>query len=257
MTTRTSVSSSRSFGAVARRVLIGGQIALAVVLLIVGGLFLRAFSRAQRVDFGFNPNHLLLVTIDPTLQGYSGDQSDRFQQQLLQRVASLPHVQSATLAGSVPFLSGGSWDLSIDGYIAPDGEKFIDTMTNQVGPQYFTTMQIPLLYGREFTDRETRKSPGVAIVNETFAKRYITPNGDVSKALGHVLRLRDNAPRHIVGVVRDSSSGGAVGTPPPPFFYLPYFEGATPKPPSTCAPSAILPRSFPQSAPRSRPSTPK
>ena len=223
MTTRTSVSSSRSFGAVARRVLIGAQIALSVVLLIVGGLFLRAFSRAQRVDLGFNPNHLLLVTIDPTLQGYSGDQSDRFQQQLLQRVASLPHVQSATLAGGVPFLSGSSWDLSIDGYTAPDGEKFIDTQTNQVGPQYFATMQIPLLCGREFTDRETRKSPGVAIVNETLAQRYITPDGDVRKALGHVLRLRDNAPLHIVGVVKDSSIG-AVGAPPPPFFYLPYFE---------------------------------
>jgi predicted permease len=224
MTTRSSVSSSRSLGAVARRVLIGGQIALSVVLLIVGGLFLRAFSRAERIDFGFNPEHLLLVTVDPTLQGYSGDQSDRFQQQLLQRVARLPHVQSATLAGGVPFLSGSSWDLSIDGYIAPDGEKFIDTQTNQVGPQYFATMQIPLLYGREFTDRETRKSPGVAIVNETLAKRYITPDGDVSKALGCVLRLRDNAPLQIVGVVKDSSSGGPVGTPPPPVFYLPYFE---------------------------------
>ena len=224
MTTRTSVSSSRSFGAVARRVLIGGQIALSVVLLIVGGLFLRAFSRAQQVDLGFNPNHLLLVTIDPTLQGYSGNQSDRFQQQLLKRVGSLPHVQSATLAGGVPFLFGNSWDLSIDGYTAPDGEKFIDTQTNQVGPQYFATMQIPLLYGREFTDRETRKSPGVAIVNETLAKRYITPDGAVSKALGHVLRLRDNAPLQIVGVVKDSSSGGPLGTPPAPVFYLPYFE---------------------------------
>jgi hypothetical protein len=133
-------------------------------------------------------------------------------------------VQSATLAGGVPFLSGSSWDLSIDGYTAADGEKFIDTQTNQVGPQYFVTMQILLLYGREFTDRETRKSPGVAIVNETLAKRYITPDGDVSKALGHVLRLRDSAPLQIVGVVKDSSSGGPVGTPPPPVLYLPYFE---------------------------------
>jgi predicted permease len=221
MTTRSSVSSSRSFGAVARRVLIGGQIALSVVLLIVGGLFLRAFNRAQRIDLGFNPNHLLLITIDPALQGYSSDQSNRFQKQLLQRVASLPHVQSATLAGGVPFLSGGSWDLSIDGYTAPDGEKFIDTQTNQVGPQYFATMQIPLLYGREFMDRETA---GVAIVNETLAKRYITPKGDVGKTLGHVLRLRDNAPLQIVGVVKDSSGSGPLGAPPYPVFYLPYVD---------------------------------
>ena len=202
--------------------LISGQIALSVVLLIVGGLFLKAFTRAQHVDFGFNPNQLLLVTIDPKLQGHSAEQSMRFQQQLLERVLALRGVQSATYAGGAPFLSGSSWDLSIDGYIAPDGEKFIDTLTNQVGPQYFETMQIPILQGREFTIRDNSKSPTVAIVNEALVKSYIAPDGDLRKALGHILRLRGDAPIQIVGVSKDSNMGGSLNTPPPPVFYLAY-----------------------------------
>jgi FtsX-like permease family len=126
MTTRSTASASRNFSSIARRVLIGGQIALSVVLLIVSGLFLKSFTHSQNIDLGFNPNHILLVTINPQLRGYSNDQATRFHEQLLQRVASLPQVKSATVAARVPFLGGGSWDISIDGYTAPDGEKFLD-----------------------------------------------------------------------------------------------------------------------------------
>ena len=156
--TRTSVSASRSFSAVARRVLICSQVALSAVLLITGGLFLKAFVRAQSVDLGFNPSHLLLVTVDPSLRGYSNEQATRFYQQLLPQLAGLQGVRSVSMAANVPFLSGGSWDVSVDGYTAPDGEKFLDLATNQVGAGYFATMQIPLLRGREFTDRDTVKS---------------------------------------------------------------------------------------------------
>jgi predicted permease len=127
------------------------------------------------------------------------------------------------MAGSVPFLSGGSWDLSIDGYTSAGGDKFIDTNTNQVGPNYFATMQIPLLSGREFTDHDSVKAPQVAIVNETLARRYIIGKDSLDKTLGHTVRLRDNVPMQIVGVVRDSSNGG-IGQPPPPVFYLPYLQ---------------------------------
>jgi predicted permease len=223
MTTRSSASASRSFSSIARRVLIGGQIALSVVLLIVSGLFLKSFTHSQNLDLGFNPNHILLVTINPVLRGYSSEQATRFHEQLLQRVAALPGVKSATVAERVPFLSGASWDLTIDGYTAADGEKFLDTATNEVDPNYFATMQIPLLYGREFTTTDTRNSPGVAIVNETLARRYLTGDGDLSNALGHIIRLRDGAPIQIVGVAKDSTYG-SIGTPPPPVFYLAYLQ---------------------------------
>ena len=221
-TTRNTLG-SRSYSAVLRRVLIGGQVALSVVLLVAGGLFLKVFLRAQSADLGFNPDHMLLVAVDPSLLGYKDDKAIRLNQQILERVSALPGIKSATLAGSVPFLGGGSWDLSIDGYTAAGGEKFVDTNTNQVAPNYFATMQIPLLRGREFTAGDTGTAPQVAIVNETLARRYIVNQDSLDKALGHILRLRDNVPIRIVGVVKDSSNG-AISEPPPPVFYLPYLQ---------------------------------
>lgn len=229
MTTRSSASASRSFSAIARRVLIGGQIALSVVLLMVGGLFLKSFSRAHNVDLGFNPDRLLLVTIDPMLQGYSNEQASRFHRQLVQRVQSLPGVASATVATSVPFIGGGSWDITIDGYTAPDGEKFLDITNSQVDPSYFSTMQIRILFGRSFSPADRRDAPGVAIVNETMASRYLAVPGDLGKALGRIIRLRDGKPIQIVGVVKDSSYGGQIGAPPPPVYYFPYDQQGGPR----------------------------
>ena len=229
MTTRSAASASRTFSSIARRVLIGGQIALSVVLLMVGGLFLKSFSRAHYVDLGFNPNNLLLVTIDPLLQGYSNDQATRFHEQLLQQVSALPGVTSATVAGIAPFLGGTSWDLSVDGYTAPTGEKFMDVVTNQIDPKYFETMQIPILSGREFLPTDTKKSPAVAVVNEIFVKNFIAGSGDTSKALGRIIRLRDGVAMQIVGVVKDSSYGDQPGLPAPPEFYLPYLQQGAPR----------------------------
>jgi predicted permease len=213
----------RSHSAVARRILIGGQVALSVVLLVAGGLFVKAFWQAQKADLGFNPDHMLLVFVDPSLQGYKDERATHLNQQILERVSTLPGVTSATLAGNVPFLSGGSWDLSIDGYTSAGGEKFVDTNTNQIGPNYFATMQIPLLSGREFTARDTEKAPQVAVINETLARTYIVGKDGPDKALGRILRLRDNVPIQIVGVVKDSSNGG-IGQSPPPVFYLPNLQ---------------------------------
>ena len=99
MTTRSSASASRSFSSVARRVLIGGQIALSVVLLMVGGLFLKSFSRAHDIDLGFNPNHLLLVTIDPLLAGLLQRAIHvNFTNNSFSAFAALPGVASATVA---------------------------------------------------------------------------------------------------------------------------------------------------------------
>jgi predicted permease len=225
---RTGISASRVSGAVARRILIAGQIALSTVLLICGGLFLKAFSRAEKVNLGFNPDHVLLVVLDPSLRGYSNEKARVVQEQLVQRSINLPGVTSASVASSVPFLSGGSWDISIDGYTASGGERFVDTNTNQVGPEYFATMQIPLLRGREFTDHDNDGSPLVVIVNETLARRYIVGEGEnLEKAIGHHIQLRDRGPISIVGVVKDSNTG-RIGDPPQPVFYMSYAQMGRP-----------------------------
>jgi macrolide transport system ATP-binding/permease protein len=223
LNTRTGVSANATFSVIARRVLIGGQIALSTILLIAGGLFLRAFTRAQTFDLGFNPDRLLLATINPGLDGYPNAKAQRFNQQLLERVRALPGVQSASIAGFAPFLGGSSWDLSIDGYTAAGGEKFMDTTTSQVGDEYFRTMQVPMLRGREFTKNDVDKAPQVAVVNETLARKYLVGDQDLERALGRVLRLRDGVAIHIVGVVKDSTYG-QLGAQPVPVFYLPYLQ---------------------------------
>jgi predicted permease len=224
---RAGAAESGAFGSLARRVLIAGQIALSTMLLIGGGLFLKTFLHAERVDLGFNPDHLLLVAIDPSQEGYSVEKAQQYQEQLAQSAANLPGVKSASVASSVPFLSGASWDIAIDGYTGQGGEKFIDINTNQVGPGYFATMQIPLLRGREFTDHDNNKAPLVAIVNETLARRYIVNDGDLGKAIGHKISLRDREGIPIVGVVKDSNNG-FIGQPVWPMFYMPYAQMGRP-----------------------------
>jgi len=227
MNVRAGSAASGSYGALARRVLIAGQIALSTILLVAGGLFLKAFVRVQHINLGFNPDHVLLVTIDPTLRGYSVDKALIFQQQLLQQTRSLPGVRSASVASSVPFLSGASWDIAIEGYTGSGGERFVDIATNQVASDYFKMMQIPLLRGREFTDHDDKNSQLVMIVNETLARRYIVQDGDLEKAIGHKISLRDHDGIPIVGVVKDSIYGN-IGAPIQPVFYMSYAQMGRP-----------------------------
>ena len=219
-TTRTAVSGRRSFNGFTRRVLIGGQVALSVILLITAGLFVQAFGKAAGTNFGFRTDHVLLVELDPSLQGVTGDEAARFHRQLVERTAALPGVKSASFAAWVPFVSGDSWDLSIDGYTTPAGDKFVDTTNNRIAPGYFATLGIAVRCGRDFTWHDDKKAPLVAIVNETLARRYLIGSGSLDKAPGHILRLREGIPIQVVGVVADSNSG-SIGRPTPPVLYLP------------------------------------
>ena len=218
-TTRTAVSGRFAFSGLMRRFLIGGQVALSVVLLIAAGLFSRAFVRAEGIDLGFRPDHVLLVELDPSLQGLSPENSALFHRQLVERVSALSGVRSASFAAWVPFVNGDSWDLSIDGYTTPAGDKFVDTTNNRASPGYFATMGIPLLCGREFRWQDDKKAPLVAIVNEALARKYLVGQASMDRALGHILRLREGIPIQVVGVVADSNAG-AIGQPVDPVVYL-------------------------------------
>jgi ABC-type antimicrobial peptide transport system permease subunit len=121
-----------------------------------------------------------------------------------------------------------SWDISIDGYMTPGGDTVVDTLTNRVGPGYFDTLQIPLLHGRKFGDTDTAESPKVAIVNETFARRFIVGQNALEGAIGHFLRHRgsDQVPIQIVGIVKDSTYGTItpLGSPRAPVFFIPVLQ---------------------------------
>ena len=223
---RGSGGSTGSFGALARRIVIGAQVALSVILLILSGLFVKAFNHLHRIDLGFNPDHVLVMAMNPSFYGYSKDQTTKFYKELLRRTTTLPGVQSASLTPVPPFMGAYSWDISIDGYIAPNGDKFVDTLTNRASPGYFETLQIPFLEGRNFTDNDTADTPRVAIVNEVFARKFIAGKGELLQAIGHIFRHRDGVPIEIVGIIKNSIYGGVtpLGAPPAPVFYTPVLQ---------------------------------
>jgi ABC-type antimicrobial peptide transport system permease subunit len=105
------------------------------------------------------------------------------------------------------------------------GDTVVDTLTNRVSPAYFDTLQIPFLRGRAFSETDNAESPKVAIVNETFARRFIVGKNTLDGAIGHALRHRgnDQVPIRIVGIVKDSTYGTItpLGSAPAPVFYIP------------------------------------
>src|SRR5579864_846652 len=224
---RVRAASSRTFGVFARRVLIGFQVALSLVLLIAGTLFLKAFVRLQNYELGFNPENVFIVSINPGLYNYSPAQTAQFYKELLSRTSNMTGIKSAALGALSPFLGLYSQDISIDGYSTPGGDNVIDTLTNRASPTYFDTLQIPFLQGRKFTDNDKAGMPPVAIVNETFARRFIVGKGDLSSALNHIFRRRDNVPIQVIGIVKDSVYGGntPLGSPAAPEYYTPFLQG--------------------------------
>jgi predicted permease len=220
-------ASNRSFGALARRVLIGCQVALSVILLIAGALFLKAFAQLQNYQLGFNPDNVFVISMNPGLYNYSAAQTKQFYKELLDRTSNMPGVKSVAVGAISPFLGLYSQDISIDGYTTPGGDKVIDTLTNRISPTYFDTLQIPFLQGRKFTDNDKVGMPPVAIVNETFARRFIVGKGDLSGALNHIFRRRDNVPIQVIGIVKDSVYGGntPLGSPAAPEYYTPFLQG--------------------------------
>jgi len=219
-------STTKAFGVFARRLLIGCQVALSLILLIASASFVKAFSRLHKYDLGFNPTNVFVVTVNPSLYNYSSAQTAQFYKELLTRVSSMPGVKSASLAAIPPFLGLYSQDISIDGYTTPGGDKMIDTLTNRISPAYFETLQMSFLGGRNFNETDKADSPKVAIVNETFARRFITGKGNLNEALGHVFRRRDNISIQIVGIVKDSVYGVTtpLGSPASPVFYVPFLQ---------------------------------
>ena len=191
-----------------RRITVGAQIGLSLLLLIGAGLFVRTLHNLQSVDLGFTPDHLFGFSVNPRLAGYQPDQVNALNKHILESLSALPGVRNVA-ASDDPDLYGSDVNggIRILGYNAREDE---DTRAEQpwVTPQYFTTMRVPLLAGRVFTDDDTVGKENVAIVNASFAQHYF---GTPQAALGRVLNLGSvsepqNTP--IVGVVGDTKHHG-------------------------------------------------
>ncbi|MFN2531300.1 MAG: ADOP family duplicated permease [Pyrinomonadaceae bacterium] len=199
-----------------RSLLILVQVALCLPLLIVSALFLDSLQELRGVDAGFSRNNVLVATVNPSLNGYRVEQSRGFYRDLLLRLRSIPGVESASLSSDSPI--SGEWDqlrVVVEGYQPDEGER-MTAQSTLVSPDYFRSLAITLVAGREFNETDAASSPDVAIVNEKFAHHYFGNANPIGKKIG-----TDKVPdTTIVGVVRDAQYM-SLRKPPTQHFYQP------------------------------------
>ncbi|MFY9531478.1 MAG: ABC transporter permease [Candidatus Acidiferrales bacterium] len=195
------------------------QISLSLLLLICAGLFIRSFLSAQQINLGFNPHNVLIASYDLFTAGYSDASGAEFDRQLVAKLEALPGIQSVALSSRVPGFAQGSTSVKPEGYVSQANES-METQVAIITPNYFQTMQIPIVKGRDFTLQDTKSSQRAVIVSEAFVNRY-WPH---QEALGK--QLYSDLPKEwltVVGVARDSKMTG-LNEKPTPFVYLPLYQ---------------------------------
>ena len=196
--------------------LVALQIAVTAVLLVVAALLVRSVVAAERTNVGFQTERLAIVSMDPTMARYSEERTRRFYDDAIARLKALPGVEAVALATRVPFsINTNRWSIFVPGHHQPGEADTIDVTT--VSPEYFKTVGVRLLDGRLFTDDDRPNTPSVAIVNETFARRYWPGESAVGRTFRS--RVSDGPEFQIVGVVSDHKVN-TVGEPPTPFLHL-------------------------------------
>jgi putative ABC transport system permease protein len=174
--------------------LLGVQAAVAVALVAVTGL-LTFSARTVMAGTQFETSHVALMRLRPRLMKYPPDRAQRFQRQVVSRLAAVPGVESVSMVGIGVVLDGGRASVALPGWTS---NQQMPAGYNEIGPRYFDTLRTPLLSGREFDDHDVLTSPRVAIVNETLARR-LWPAGS---PIGATILIRSR--RHqVVGVVSD------------------------------------------------------
>ena len=201
--------------------LVVGQVALSLLLLIGASLLLRSYERLLKVDPGFDPHSVLTMNISlPTVKYAKPTQETDFFDEVLRRVAQVPGVQSAAISAALPL----SWKRITP--MLPEGQAnvplaqrpFIDI--EAVSPQWFQTLRVPLRSGRDFTTADNGQSPKVLIVNQTFARQFWPGQNPVGK---HVVVGRWTAGGEVVGVAEDIKNRG-LGQEPQPQVYIPFAQ---------------------------------
>ena len=212
-----------------RLLLATSQIALAMMLLASSGFFVKSLLNVSRVDLGFKVDHVATFGLSPDLNGYSFDRTRLFFQRLEDELRAAPGVTAVTVS-NVPILAGNNRqrDVAVQGFKAgPDTDS--NSHYNKVGPGYFSALGIPLIAGREFTDADTVNSAKVALVNQTFAKKFGLGNDAVGKLMGWAPGegYRSKLDTTIVGVVEDAKYS-EVKQKVPPQFFVPYRQDKEP-----------------------------
>ena len=209
-----------------RTSLVTAQIALAMMLLTSAGLFVKSLRNVSRVDLGLDIGNLVTFTIGPELNGYDSTRSAQLFVRMEEELATLPGVTAVT-SSMVGILAGNNWgtDVAVEGFKGgPDTDA--NARFNEIGPGYFRALGVPLMAGREFTAADGPGRPKVAIVNETFAKKFNLGTQAVGKRMSTRGSGNQELETEIIGLVRDAKYS-EVKDEVPPLFFTPHRQDVT------------------------------
>jgi predicted permease len=205
--------------------LVVAQVAFSLLLVVGAGLFLRTLWNLQSVDLGYPKEKLLVLTVDGVTAGYKAQQLTGLWRDLTDRIRVIPGIQGATYSENGLFNGTESADgVEVEGYTPQDSnKKDRNSRFDSVGPQYFATVGIPLLLGRDFDQHDTATSPHVCVINEAFAKKFFAGRSPVGR---HVTEKFGDlrAVCEVVGVARDARDH-ALKDDIPPRYYIPAGQG--------------------------------
>lgn len=208
-----------------RNALVVAQVALSLVVLVCGGLFIKSFRNAQRMNPGFGTKGILLVSLNPQFVGYDDEQTKNLLRQVVERAGGLPGVQAASVARLIPLGDSSN----SNGPILKEGEKLApggagrNIMNNVVSPGYFKTLQIPLIAGRDFEERDRKGAQRVIIVNERMAQMLWPGENAIGKRIFIGAESRDAI--EVVGVAT-TGKYRALAEDPKPYYYSPMAQRA-------------------------------
>jgi len=201
------------------------QVAGSLTLLIVAGLFVRSLQSAEHMELGFDPDHVLNVTLDPKQDSYNEAQTRQFYHELEVKVRAMPGVQSAALTSSVPistFPSGQK--IYVENRLVVPDRPVPVILYDRIDPGYFETMSIPVLLGRGFLDSDNEAAPLVAVINQTMANRLWPGEYPIGKRFS--IKSEAGPFLEVVGIARDSKYQ-SISEDAEPHFYIPLEQNYT------------------------------
>jgi predicted permease len=193
-----------------RYLLVSGQVALSLTLMVGAGLFIRTLANLKEIDTGFHADRVLLLSFDPKLSRYSDQRARDFYARLMERVGTLPGVRTVSMADQ-PLLAGAMYEGVIVEGLASTSANGPTAAIKTVTPRFFETMGIPLRLGRDFSARDTPEAPKVAIVNERFVHQFFAGQNPIGKHIGVGGKTAD---LEVAGVIADTKYRSLRGTPP-------------------------------------------
>ena len=215
-----------------RKSLVVVQVALSLLLLIGAGLFLRSLENLSHLGAGFNASRLIGFEIDPTLSGYKDERTKVVYRDLTDSLKGLPGVESVGLA-SMRILENDEWDssMTVEGYNPDKPDDRAEPYMNSISPNYFATLGVPIVAGRDFTTADSREVkhgekdddtvPTTVMINETFARKFFAGRDPIGRHLGFGSDPGTKTDMEIIGVVKDIKYTN-LRDEIPPQAYVPY-----------------------------------